>query len=258
MKHKIYCFNNGGSDRCYEAMAIGDDGYVLAGHICSRPAYMPNDLGITSTLKHNHYNAHFGEDNWELEWVDDPYKHDGLNAAIELSKTHTEAEHKAVADKLNSNYDVITMNPSTEPMPTPDSPPGQSDTPRTDAEFVYIKRPDLKPERWVPYDFSRTLERELSATNEELECTKQLLKSRTEEFETERSNGITADLEAEHWRKEMTAAKAERDQWRDVARELAKIADHSEDVCYDACDAGFVCQCGLTEALTKFDKLNNP
>ena len=84
--HKIFCFNNGGSNECYHAMAMADDGHVLAQHICSDPSFMPHDLGITSDWKHESYNEHFGEDKWELEWVDDPKKHEGLQAAYKLNQ----------------------------------------------------------------------------------------------------------------------------------------------------------------------------
>lgn len=75
MKHKIYCFNNGESAFGAVALAVGDDGKCLASHICSHEGYMRHDLGITSTLKHENYNTHFGEGNWELEWVDDVENH---------------------------------------------------------------------------------------------------------------------------------------------------------------------------------------
>lgn len=84
-KHKIYCFNNGGSPGWMNAVAIADDGNCLAQHICSSEGFMAHDLGITSNWKHDNYNKHFGQGNWELEWVGDPVTHAGLNAAIELN-----------------------------------------------------------------------------------------------------------------------------------------------------------------------------
>ena len=88
--HTIYCFNNGGSPGWYEAVAIGDDGVVVAGHICSDEYYMEHDLGITSNWKHEKYDAHFGKGNWKLEWVSDPLNHEGCKAAfdknVELAK----------------------------------------------------------------------------------------------------------------------------------------------------------------------------
>lgn len=86
-KHKIYIFNNGGSPGWYSAMAIADDGHCLAQHICSSEGFMPHDMGITSNWKHENYNKHFGEGNWELEWVPDPRNHAGLDAAYALNQT---------------------------------------------------------------------------------------------------------------------------------------------------------------------------
>jgi hypothetical protein len=84
-KHKIYCFNNGGQPGWLQAVAIGDDGTYLAGHICSDESFMHHDLGITSDWKHENYNRHFGEGNWELEWVADFDNHAGLKEAIRLN-----------------------------------------------------------------------------------------------------------------------------------------------------------------------------
>lgn len=85
-RHKIYCFNNGGSPGWYGAVAIADDGHCLAQHICSHEGFMQHDLGMTSTWKHDNYNARFGEGNWELEWVPDPKNHAGLKAAYALNQ----------------------------------------------------------------------------------------------------------------------------------------------------------------------------
>jgi hypothetical protein len=86
MKKKIYCFNNGGSNRWYYAMAMAEDGTVVGQHICSDPYFMKHDLGLTSNWKHENYNQHYGEGNWELVWVDDPLTHEGLQAAYELNQ----------------------------------------------------------------------------------------------------------------------------------------------------------------------------
>lgn len=86
VKHKIYCFNNGGSPGWFHAVAIADDGHCLAQHVCSDEGFMPHDLGITSNWKHDNYNEHFGEGNWELEWVSDPETHEGLLAAFALNE----------------------------------------------------------------------------------------------------------------------------------------------------------------------------
>ena len=89
-KHKIFCFNNGGSPGWYSAVAIGDDGVCVAVHCCSREGYMSHDLGITSDWKHELYNAQYGEGNWELEWVHTEQvkdnSHAGLMEALRLNQ----------------------------------------------------------------------------------------------------------------------------------------------------------------------------
>lgn len=86
MKRKIFCFNNGGSPGWYSAVALAEDGRVLAGHICSSVGFMRHDLGMDgSTWKHENYDAHFGAGNWELEWVDDTFTHAGLKEAFRLN-----------------------------------------------------------------------------------------------------------------------------------------------------------------------------
>ena len=87
--NKIYCFNNGGSARFLSTIAMAEDGNCLAQHCCSDEYYMAHDLGITSDWEHENYNAHYGEGNWELEWVDQPDKHEGLKKAFELNKQLT-------------------------------------------------------------------------------------------------------------------------------------------------------------------------
>lgn len=84
-QHIIYCFNNGGSPGWMNAVAIADDGHVLAQHICSNEGFMLHDLGITSNWKHENYNAHFGEGNWRVEWVQNPAAHEGLQQAFKLN-----------------------------------------------------------------------------------------------------------------------------------------------------------------------------
>ena len=83
-KHEIYCFNNGGSPNFLQAIAMADDGHVLAAHLCSSEGWMSHDLGITSDWKHKEYNKHFGEGNWVLVWVN--HDDERLKSAIELNK----------------------------------------------------------------------------------------------------------------------------------------------------------------------------
>lgn len=95
-KHKIFIFNNGGEPGWYHAVALADDGTCLAGHICSSDSFIPHDMGITSDWKHEHYNKHFGEGNWELELVPVPKDHAGLSAAFELNQAQRDK-----GDKVN-------------------------------------------------------------------------------------------------------------------------------------------------------------
>ncbi len=86
MKIKIFCFNNTcGESDWISCLAIGEDGHVLAQHVCSDEVYLPHDLGITSTCKHEHYNTHFGVDNWELIHVptSEVLTHPGLLSAFD-------------------------------------------------------------------------------------------------------------------------------------------------------------------------------
>lgn len=88
---KIYCFNNGGSPGLLSAIALAEDGKVLAGHCCSSEHWMHHDLGIVgSNWKHEYYDAHFGKGQWELEWVDEPMTHEGCAAAIALANAETD------------------------------------------------------------------------------------------------------------------------------------------------------------------------
>ena len=98
-KHKIYCFNNGGPERFLNAVAIADDGHVLAQHLCSHECFMRHDLGISSNWKHENYNNHFGEDNWQLEWVSDVENHEGLKSAFELNAQMVENSSEEAAQR---------------------------------------------------------------------------------------------------------------------------------------------------------------
>lgn len=89
---KIYCFNNGGSYGWMSAIAIAEDGNVVAVHTCSNESFMRHDLGLTSDWKHENYNEHYGEGNWELEWVGDLDNHAGLAEALRLNSLLEEGE----------------------------------------------------------------------------------------------------------------------------------------------------------------------
>lgn len=89
----IYCFNNGGSRGFMSAVALGEDGRCVAGHICSHEGYMRHDLGMDgSTWKHEQYDKAYGEGAWKLEWVDDPRTHDGVEKAYRLNQLRAETE----------------------------------------------------------------------------------------------------------------------------------------------------------------------
>lgn len=86
IRRKIYCFNNGGSYGWMSAVAIAEDGHCLAGHTCTSEGYMRHDLGMDgSTWKHENYDKHYGAGNWELEWVDKPETHEGIQKAFALN-----------------------------------------------------------------------------------------------------------------------------------------------------------------------------
>jgi hypothetical protein len=88
---KIYCFCNGGSPGWYVVMAMAEDGHVLASHVCSEEGFFKHDIGITSTWKHDIYEAHCPA-GYELEWVDEPKQHEGLKAACEKNQALAAAD----------------------------------------------------------------------------------------------------------------------------------------------------------------------
>ena len=88
-KKQIYGFNNGGSPGWMQAIAICEDGHILAEHICSNEGFMFHDLGIEhSKWKHDQYDKHCGPGNWEISWVprDQIEGHEKLPRAFELNK----------------------------------------------------------------------------------------------------------------------------------------------------------------------------
>lgn len=85
-KPKIYAFVNGhwgGGDMV--ALAVAEDGTVLAQHVSSSPSWAQHDMGVTSDWKHDKYAEHY-PDGFEIEWVDKPKEHLGLMAAFELNQ----------------------------------------------------------------------------------------------------------------------------------------------------------------------------
>lgn len=86
----IYGFNNGGSPGWWNAVAITEDGLVVAGHLCSHEGYMPNDLGILEGSRpdrHEHYREIYPE-GYRMEFVpsEDLKSHDGFKEAIEKNQ----------------------------------------------------------------------------------------------------------------------------------------------------------------------------
>lgn len=86
-KIKIYGFNNNGEYSGLSiAVAIGEDGQMLASHMCSDESFMPYDLGMSkgATRKHDIYNTIYGEGKWETEFVSskDRDSHKGLQKAL--------------------------------------------------------------------------------------------------------------------------------------------------------------------------------
>ncbi|MHB0764702.1 hypothetical protein ACYCFC_10070 [Stutzerimonas sp. NM35] len=92
--NKIFCFINGGAPGLYSAVAVAEDGTCLAGHASSSDGWARHDLGIGSNWKHEHYDAHYGVGNWELEWVDNPRDHAGMAEALRLNRLQGEAAEK--------------------------------------------------------------------------------------------------------------------------------------------------------------------
>lgn len=90
-KKKIYCFNNSGHPGLLIAQAICEDGHALAQHCCSHECYMAHDLGLTSSWKHELYDAHCGPGGWELVWIADPATNAELDAAYKLNQKLGEA-----------------------------------------------------------------------------------------------------------------------------------------------------------------------
>lgn len=68
---KIYCAVVGkyGQDDLQVA-ALAEDGEFVAGHISSSVYWAQNDIGITSTRKHELYQKQYPQ-GYELVWIDD-------------------------------------------------------------------------------------------------------------------------------------------------------------------------------------------
>lgn len=89
---KIFIFVSGvmkdsyGCEHDVLGTAIAEDGTALASHLSSSIGFLKHDMGYKgSDWKHDLYKAHY-PDGYELEWVDDPEKHEGLQKAFENNK----------------------------------------------------------------------------------------------------------------------------------------------------------------------------
>lgn len=86
MKKKIYCFINSGKGTDWiNVIALCEDGHCLAQHCSSSEWFAKHDIGLTSDWKHEHYKEHCPE-GYELEWVDEPMGHEGIDAAYILNQ----------------------------------------------------------------------------------------------------------------------------------------------------------------------------
>ena len=104
MTPKIYVFVNGRWGNDCIGLALAEDGHCLGSHLSSSEMWSRHDMGLTSDWKHDGYKEHY-PDGYELEWVDDPKKHEGLMAAYKKNqelkeedkeeKEETEAAHPA-------------------------------------------------------------------------------------------------------------------------------------------------------------------
>lgn len=87
MKTKIYlyCAPEGLRPGDVLGFALAEDGHGLASHLSSSVEWSKRDMGLISDRKHDGY-AKCYPDGFELEWVDDPYKHEGVQKALKLNK----------------------------------------------------------------------------------------------------------------------------------------------------------------------------
>ncbi len=85
----VFCNNKGckdtgsGSFRGWHNMqALAEDGTGLAGHLCSNHAFARHDMGIDANGWNRDLYAKHYPDGFEVVWVADPEKHEGLQAAL--------------------------------------------------------------------------------------------------------------------------------------------------------------------------------
>lgn len=97
-KKKIFAFINGRQGRHdLVVVAISEEGEMLAHHTSSTANHAKHDIGVTSTWKHDIYNAKYGPTGYDLEWVDDPTNDERVKAAMakrEAAKADAEQASK--------------------------------------------------------------------------------------------------------------------------------------------------------------------
>ena len=84
-KPRIFCFINSHAPENYYVLAMAEDGNVLGSHLSSSPMWARHDIGLDSEWKHDEYGKHY-PNGYELEWVDNPRTHAGLQAAYALNQ----------------------------------------------------------------------------------------------------------------------------------------------------------------------------
>ncbi len=89
---KIYAFISQNLGIGLYVVALAEDGRGLTGHCSSDEYFAKQDIGVTTTRKHEIY-AEACPEGFELEWVSDPSTHEGVqkallaNAKLEFERT---------------------------------------------------------------------------------------------------------------------------------------------------------------------------
>ena len=88
----IYVFVNGGRGTDWvSVLALSEDGYIIAGHICSHEGFIPGDMGLDSDRKHDLYREKY-PDGFELKYLDglEVKTDEGFRRAADLCKARNE------------------------------------------------------------------------------------------------------------------------------------------------------------------------
>ena len=88
---KIFYFCNGCSPGWHNGMAMDEDGHCIAQHACSDHVYLRTDLIDRRKAAHD---ARY-PDGWEVEFVDSPRTHEGLQAAYQKNQAMAKAAKEA-------------------------------------------------------------------------------------------------------------------------------------------------------------------